>query len=323
MKLPNRTVSIFTLSALDVLAMATGTFVLLVVMMMPYYRRTFDAGAEMSELRVATLQHQAEIEAARRAAAADMTAAREAEAEAEAAAKRAAAARSAAARLRRAAATTGGATVRRRAAPDRQTSAERPVLEALDLVFVIDASGSMTRAIRELRLSLRGIVRVLERLVPSLRVGFVAYRDYDVGSWVVRPLPLTPTASRLDQVLAFASSIKAARVGGSTVTEALAAGLERAMRMRFRADAKQTLIVIGDAAAHPSEQAKALALARRFAAGNPLRSVSTLFVNTLSYMRYGRGDRRFFAELARAGNGTFSDHRGEMMESILLSVIEE
>ena len=45
MKRPNRSISIFSMSALDVLAMATGVFVLLLVMLMPYYRKTFDANA--------------------------------------------------------------------------------------------------------------------------------------------------------------------------------------------------------------------------------------------------------------------------------------
>ena len=69
MRRPSRTVSIFTLSALDVLAMATGVFVLLVVMLMPYYRKTFDAGAEMEGLRLGISEMQAEIEVSESAAA--------------------------------------------------------------------------------------------------------------------------------------------------------------------------------------------------------------------------------------------------------------
>ena len=47
MRRRDRTISILTLSALDVLAMATGVFVLLLVMWVPYYRRTLDANAEI------------------------------------------------------------------------------------------------------------------------------------------------------------------------------------------------------------------------------------------------------------------------------------
>ena len=53
MKAPRRQLSIFTMSALDVLAMSTGVFVLLVVLLMPYYRRVHDAHAELEAVRVA------------------------------------------------------------------------------------------------------------------------------------------------------------------------------------------------------------------------------------------------------------------------------
>ena len=205
--------------------------------------------------------------------------------------------------------------------PKKQTG-DTQIVKALDLVFVIDASGSMGPVLKEMGLSLSGIARVLEKLVPSLRVGFVAYRDHDVGGWAVKEMPLTPTATHLRAVVNYARGLRPATVGGSTVTEALYTGLERAVRMPFRAGAKHTIIVIGDAAAHPNEQERALSLARAFAASSSRNSVSTLFVTTRAFLRFGRGDRQFFAALAKAGGGLFSDHRGELMESVLLSVLE-
>ena len=82
MKRPNRTLSIFTLSALDVLAVATGTFVLLVVLLMPYYQKSFDAQAEIEEVRVETANATVKAEALQQAAARDLAAAAEARAEA-------------------------------------------------------------------------------------------------------------------------------------------------------------------------------------------------------------------------------------------------
>jgi hypothetical protein len=319
MRTPSRTVSIFTLSALDVLAMATGVFVLLVVMMMPYYRMTFDAGAEMEGIRVSVSELHAEIEADRRAAAGDAEAAGEIEAAAAAAEDEATRKREAASRLRaQAAAQPPPPTV----SPQPRTG-DIQVVDALDLVFVIDASGSMGPVLTELSQSVGGIARVLEKLIPSLRVGIVAYRDYDVGGWVVSDLPLTPTRTNLAAAVAFAAGLRPATVGGATVTEAVYAGLERAVGMPFRPGAKHLIIVIGDASPHANEQGPALALARAFAAGGPRRAVSTLFVTTPAYLRFGSGDREFFARLAEAGGGTFSDHRGELLEGVLLSVLEE
>jgi hypothetical protein len=324
MKRPDRTLSIFNLSALDVLANAVGVFVLLVVIFMPYFRMTHSARSEIPAIQLAARNLRSEAEEESKRAAALLAAAGADEAEAEAK-ERAAAEILRAARRHRADAEAASekAGADERAAAELQATVNRRVVQQMDLVFVIDASGSMTQTIRDLGQSLAGIVRVLERLVPSLRVGFVAYRDYDVGSWVVRELPLTPTASRLADVLRFAENLETARVGGQSVTEAVRAGLEKAVAMGFRPGATTRLIVVGDAAAHPHEQQATLALARGFVLAAPNRSVSALFVTTQSYLRFGRGDREFFAELARAGSGLFSDHRGEMMESVLLSVLEK
>lgn len=324
MRRPNRNVSFLTMSALDLLAMATGTFVLLVVLMMPYYHRTFDANDEIRDMRADRATMQAETERAERASAAQDRDAERIEAEAVAAERAAHAAAEAAAKLeRQAASLQARAQPAEPAAPERREGGDTTLVRQLDLVFVIDASGSMAEVIRELAASLDGIVRVLERLIPSLRVGFVAYRDYDVGSWVTLDLPPTPTADRLSEILGFARRLDTARVPGATPTEAVLAGLRSALAFDFRPGARQMVIVIGDAAAHPHEQADALALVRGWAAGGGKRSLATLFVATPAFQRFGQGDREFFQRLAEAGRGTASEHRGQMMESILMATLAE
>ena len=54
------------------------------------------------------------------------------------------------------------------------------MIEAIDLVFVIDTTASMTPVIRDLAVSIRSIVRILQRLVPSVRIGISAYKDHDI-----------------------------------------------------------------------------------------------------------------------------------------------
>lgn len=53
MRRRSRQLAVFTMSALDVLAMSTGVFVLLLVLLMPYYRREHDANAEIQGVRAA------------------------------------------------------------------------------------------------------------------------------------------------------------------------------------------------------------------------------------------------------------------------------
>ena len=68
MRRRNRELQIFTLSALDVLAMSTVVFVLILVMLMPYYRKTFDASAEIEAARVAQAETVARVRALEEAA---------------------------------------------------------------------------------------------------------------------------------------------------------------------------------------------------------------------------------------------------------------
>ena len=83
MKRRGRDIAIFTLSALDVLAMSTGVFVLLVVILMPYFRKNFDAEAQLLAVQVAAAEQQAEAEDILRGATADQAAADRLRAEAD------------------------------------------------------------------------------------------------------------------------------------------------------------------------------------------------------------------------------------------------
>ena len=97
MQRPSRETSIFNMSALDLLAMATGTFVLIVVILLPYYRKEFDAHAEILDLKAATETQSAEAEEILQAAIAEARAAAQLQAEADQTLNAAAEARAAAA----------------------------------------------------------------------------------------------------------------------------------------------------------------------------------------------------------------------------------
>jgi hypothetical protein len=310
MKRRNRGISILSMSALDVLAMATGVFVLLLVMLMPYYRKTQDAEAEIAAVRVAAAESLAEVQsleqtAARHRAEAGAAAAAAAELQARAAALEQAARQ----KLRPAPAVQEG--------PDPQ----RQVIEAIDLVFAIDTTASMTPVIGDLAVSMRSIVRILQRLVPSVRIGISAYKDRDTGLPPVITLPLTPTDPHLPRIVGFLESLEASPVGSRSIDEDVHLGLEAATLMRWRPDAKQVLVVIGDAEAHPENVNETLWRAQHFVQDNELRTFSTLFVTTPSSLAAGNIARSYFQALAKAGNGAFNDHTGSMIESVLLSVI--
>ena len=308
MRRANRSISILSMSALDVLAMATGVFVLLLVLLMPYYRKTFDANAEIEAARVAASASLAEVQALER------TAARHSD-EAEAAAAAAAELNARAAALEQAARSLEPEPVA--GADDSQ----RQVIEAIDLVFVIDTTASMTPVIRELAVSIRSIVRILQRLVPSVRIGISAYKDRDTGLPPVITFPLTATDPYLPRIVGFIESLDASPVGSRTLEEDVHLGLEAATLMPWRSDARQVLVVIGDAAAHAEYQNETFWRARDFVRDNELRTLATLFVTTPSSLEAGQRARPYFQALANAADGTFNDHTGSMIESVLLSVL--
>jgi hypothetical protein len=314
-RLPNRQVQVFSLSALDVLAMAAGVFVLLLVMMMPSYRRSFDAHAEIEAIRVSTATTVAQVRAV--------------EAELEALRNRAEAAQAAAASIRGetaallAQARALDAHVPAPAAPQAPADLSPPVVDQLDLVFIVDTTASMRPVLRELAVAMRGIVRILERLVPSVRVAIAAYSDHDIGLVPLRVFPLTPTdAGGLQRTVNTLMGLSAATVGSLTTDEDLHLGVNAAVSMPFRRGARQALVVMTDAPAHDWAKAQVLARARNWTLADPdHRSLSTLFIWTPSARRNEAGARAFLEQLAAAGGGTYSEHTGGLIENVLLSVL--
>lgn len=321
MRRSNREVSIFNLSALDVLATSTGVFVLFVVILLPYYQMTEDAGAAIARQRAEVGQSLQDLQRLRQTAEQDRKAAAALRGETRDLAAEAAALRSQAEQVQREAAVLKG---KQKSGPVKKEKPRGNVklqfIDRLDLVFVIDTTRSMERTLDQLSESLADIVAVLKRLVRSLQVGVVAYRDAELGGPVTTSLRLTPSSS-MARIQGFMSRLRVAPRGGRTVEEDVYPALQEAVGLDYRNGAVRQLILIGDAAAHPGQQGATIALAERFRQRKD-STLSTLFVPTDAYLSYGSNDREFFAAVAQAGGGEFSEHRGRIIESILLSVLK-
>jgi hypothetical protein len=105
------------------------------------------------------------------------------------------------------------------------------------------------------------------------------------------------------------------------VPEPVAYALQIGTAMNWRPRAEGLIVVIGDAASHQPDWGTAFAAASGFASSAPdpefRRRVSAIFTG-----RRAEG-RDFFRRLAEAGGGDIVMHRGRMMESVLLSVLDE
>lgn len=132
----------------------------------------------------------------------------------------------------------------------------------LDVVFVIDATGSMGWLVAEVKGRVRSLAAWLREMVPLTRFGVVAYRDDDDPEFATRVEPLTLSVAKVHR---FLDRLEAR--GGGDIPEAVHAGLEAAIeRAGWKSDSRKVIVILGDAPPHPEHMEQTLALARRFRA---------------------------------------------------------
>ena len=117
--------------------------------------------------------------------------------------------------------------------------------------------------------NLLGVIRVLARLAPSLRVGFVAFKDRG-DAYLTLTFPLSPmTQGNVGQVVEFVGRMSAD--GGGDDPEPVDEALRVATAMPWRGEAQGRILVVGDAPARPSGRGRALELADSSGARRPTR----------------------------------------------------
>lgn len=116
----------------------------------------------------------------------------------------------------------------------------------LDLMLVIDTTGSMSDEIRFLQAELQSILSSLRQRHPGLdiRIGFVFYRD--VGDdYVTQTVPLTRDFNRAQAELG-----QRWAGGGGDYPEAMDQAMIRAEGQDWRPDAVKSLLLVADAPPH-------------------------------------------------------------------------
>lgn len=143
----------------------------------------------------------------------------------------------------------------------------------LDVVFVVDATGSMHWVIEEVQTRIVDIVDVIRTLVPVSRFGVVAYRDVGSPSYITKHQTLTFSLNKLS---GFLNQLKAE--GGGDIQEAVYEGMRVATeKSGWRMGAKKVIVLIGDAPPHQDSFKRLLAVNREFASSHG--QISTLDVS--------------------------------------------
>ena len=139
--------------------------------------------------------------------------------------------------------------------------------KGLDLVLVLDATDSMTPYIKQAKQRLGEVLNVVTTLVPTVRIGIVAYKDYgdDYGPTAVKYLRIT---SDSNAVRAFLNDIVAGGGGDEPepINEALKVATD-AKAMGWNMARKRVIVLVGDSTCHPSGRQEAFRLAKGFADG--------------------------------------------------------
>jgi hypothetical protein len=131
--------------------------------------------------------------------------------------------------------------------------------KGIDLVLVMDATGSMSPVIQSTKRRIEAVVEGLRRVVPDLRARIVAFRD-EGDAFVSIGSPLTHDARMLEDFLACVPAW-----GGGDTEEAVLAGLRDAIeRTPWREGTQRVIVLFGDAPPHDQEMPLVEATCREF-----------------------------------------------------------
>lgn len=159
----------------------------------------------------------------------------------------------------------------------------------LDVVVVLDSTGSMTSAIDACKKRITRILEILRENAPRVRFGLVTYRDHG-DEYLRKGIELTED---FPKVTAFLKTIQAN--GGGDTPEAVEAGLEMAYadtEMKWDPRAKKIAIIVADAPCHDKDKPLCLEQATKAKA----KGIITFCLSV-------EGTVPFFKELAAAGGG--------------------
>ncbi len=185
-----------------------------------------------------------------------------------------------------------------------------------DLIFVIDATGSMADDIGAVKESSLSLIDEMFSLVPSLRIAMVLYRDFG-DEWVTKPYPFT---SSKEEAIEYIKSIMVG--GGGDYPEAVHTALITAIRNEgtgsWREGVLKIIILMGDAPPTPRDRYTAEDVERE------AREVDPAHIFPIIISGASDSTRSAFEELAsRTAGKVFETRSASELPKVLLDVTRE
>lgn len=151
----------------------------------------------------------------------------------------------------------------------------------LDLVLVVDTTESMQFVIDQVKDRAASLVKSIQQMVPTSRIGIVAYRD-EGDEYVTR---WTDLSFRTDKLLGFVSQISAA--GGGDYEEAVLEAIDTAIEdLSWRKKSKKIVILIGGSPPHEEDIEQLRTVVRGFKADGG--SLSAIDVTDGLHLRFSK-----------------------------------
>ena len=124
----------------------------------------------------------------------------------------------------------------------------------LDLVFAIDATGSMKNDIDKLKSDMQPMLAEIFGGSPGVRVGLLFYRDYgDTFKYMDLPVKVFPFTSNFTSFSKNLNSIRIYGKEGGDIPEAVYEAMYASCEFySWRTTAQKKIILIGDAEPHPT-----------------------------------------------------------------------
>ena len=203
----------------------------------------------------------------------------------------------------------------------------------IDVVFAIDATGSMVWVHRNVRQRMQQLAAYVRNLVPLARFGIIVYRDYSDIDFVTK---ISQPSFDILKARRFMAEIDA--VGGGDYPEAVTQALRDAEgQIAWRPGAQRVVIVIGDAPPHRHETGEAAEIAERMKSRGARLSLldSRVEANRAMLGRASPNERKVdlmaqgampeFRRLARLGGGVAATLAAErqLMKTLALLIFDD
>jgi archaellum component FlaC len=292
MRKRSREINVFSISALDLFASALGAFILIMVILLPYFPNLGDSAE-----RVAEIQTDLQKLKAREAEAKKITEALKGRLENLEKEKNAL----------KGEVEKEGQTIRQIQFPH------------IDLVVALDTTGSMRDEIEGLKTELAGLAQIMTALTPSFGMGIIGFKDRTdrpvISSVPLREIRVNSQAMRSLQ--AFVNTLSAgSNPSNQDNEEAIGAALRDAIAMNWRQRSQlRVIVILSDHAAYSEEVEMTLRLARQFSATEGQR-ISAVAIRSATDVAV------YMPRLAEAGKGTYVKGGGSITATILQALLK-